>query len=1380
MTLPSVMAPSSNQSSNGKRRRRFFHSRNEEEEEEPNGRSRSVAPISVCGHDHQSPSGNGDLPTPSPEHLHWHNETVNTPMSHTTNSLINKLKINNEIKTEGLLSKKTASEGTTVTIPKQNKKNMDVRTLDYELFSMDPTVSGFGGQQPPGTSSSSSSSSGIPRTPPTQVRARQSTLFFAPTPLHPPPQQSQARFRSASRNVSTLWQSTKRRFGRSSSSQARRTTSRTSTTQLPMVLTTPESIIEQASTVKLLDDLIDESVRTSARRPIMMQFDPSSGWIWKRWKGTIFSETWSSCVSKMLYAMVVMFGLQVVFPNFIVHLQGFDVLWGQMLQVTTFTLTFFLNQSYALWRKCYALSRRLQGRLHDINMSLAAHAARKPPSSPNEVGSTCTAASRQVLELVSRYARLFNLLTYASFTRSHRPILTPRGMRRLVERGLLTPQEREVLVDCELPATQRHNAILLWISRTFVEAWRAGHFEGGTGFENQILEKIHVCRAQYGAIGDELSGRMPLAYAHIVQVLVDVVLWMYPLMAISSKKMSPFLAVLGTGILTLSYQGLFELAKQFLDPYDNESFGKGEDPLVVDTLIAETNAGSVRWLNGLEKFPISSQRIQEGELSEYLLPLRGISVEELEQLKKEKKERERELQERREKEEKERQLAEAAAKAQRKAAEAMIPGLWEAQDGEFMLELEKLPTKYALWDESLLNGQHQHDAILELKDADYTPETEEAYASFDEVSMDDASLAPNGDVIALEGVNGDAVSITMFDLDQQEDNFPLESLGIGVADIVNRLDDIAGGVPITLIPPDTAAAKQERPPPKVSRTPEPKVEDIVEEDVVEQEQEVDIAAEAMQPSVDVVNELSIGEAMPGPTATEEDQIDQAQKQESSQEEGNEELETEESIDTDEEEGAMDGADDYVHTFDFNSDQLFNDVLWLDQIDEDGKEIRLSQLMADEEWEEEREAAREKEEAEAAAAQIRTFEQYTQRIEEIRDASNNELAETQEILAAAPGAESTSQSDSVSRTQNLAAAKPVYYDQTKLDGISQLWGLPPGEISEEFSYQEPPLEEEDEPSFEGFMQLTGKSPPAPASRSATTSVAPINFSWNDPYAGMEEEDDFAGLGALWGMDPSELDDNDWSDFTPDMNDGLDDNTAVLSASATRVVRPPVSPSIPPPNLRATTSLADSSPPNGNWKTSSYLSSLEGPGGSNEIRLSQLLADEVWEEEMSTSEQKPMVNPVTLEDYTKQVAEILEAEKEEMEETEAILNAPAFAESLEGFDDEKKSSKTPLVAMNETKPEDDLSILEMDLDEEEIELESSDILDPIDETRGIATNSSLGDGTVTPFNGTVIPTNGDELPPDELASPALGVDANGSTESFPDSSDDDIPPDVNIIL
>ncbi len=378
-------------------------------------------------------------------------------------------------------------------------------------------------------------------------------------------------------------------------------------------------------------------------------------------------------MTNMLYAVIMYFIYRSNPGKIKEHLAGFNVLWGQLLQVTTFTLTFFVNQSYALWRKCSEMSRRLQGRLNDIGMFLAPHAARKTPSSPNEP-STYTTASRQLLELVSRYVRLFNLLTYASFTRSHRPILTPRGMRRLVERGLMTPLERQVLVSSAIPATQRHNAILLWIVRAFIEGRQHGHLVGGAGFENEFLEKIHVTRASYGAIGDELQGRMPLAYAHLVQVLVDVILWTYPVMAYTSG-ISPVLVILGTGLLTMSYQGLFDLAKQFLDPYDNENYGKGADPLCVDTLIAETNGGSIRWMNSFEEMPFSAQRIKDGELFEYLLPVRGISVEELQE-----QEQDKLLKEQREREERLKQEEEERAKKEEEEERARL--MVEAQDME--------------------------------------------------------------------------------------------------------------------------------------------------------------------------------------------------------------------------------------------------------------------------------------------------------------------------------------------------------------------------------------------------------------------------------------------------------------------------------------------------------------------------------------------------------------------------------------------------------------------------------------------------------------------------------------------------------------------------
>lgn len=407
---------------------------------------------------------------------------------------------------------------------------------------------------------------------------------------------------------------------------------RSSTTQLNMVFTTPYSVIEQASTKTLLDDLIEESMRTTARFPVMMQFDPSSGWIWRRWKGTVFSETWRTFLSNMGYASIICLIFKTFNNQFLENLSGFNILWGQLLSVTTFTLTFFTNQSYSFWRNCYGFSRRLQGRLNDLGMTLAGHAARVEPTKEEAekgIFSTYTEPARETLELMARYIRVFNLLTYASFTGSHRPLLTPQGMRRLVERGIITEDERKVLSDAQVPVTQRHNILLLWIIRLFVDARKAGHIEGSDGFESQFLEKIHVIRAQYGAIGDELAGRMPLAYAHIVQVLVDVILWMYPFMAFSTG-MTPILGVLGTGLLTMFYQGLFNLAKQFLDPYDNENYGKGDDPLCIDTLIAETNAGSVRWLNGLAEKPFAYAKLANGDILDYQLPLRGFTIEETE------------------------------------------------------------------------------------------------------------------------------------------------------------------------------------------------------------------------------------------------------------------------------------------------------------------------------------------------------------------------------------------------------------------------------------------------------------------------------------------------------------------------------------------------------------------------------------------------------------------------------------------------------------------------------------------------------------------------------------------------------------------------------
>lgn len=619
---------------------------------------------------------------------------------------------------------------------------------------------------------------------------------------------------------------------------------------------------------------------------------------------------------------------------------------------------------------------------------------------------------------------------------------------------------------------------------------------------------------------------MPLAYAHIVQILVDCVLWFYPFMAISSQ-MSDGLVVLGTGLLTICYQGLFDLAKQFLDPYDNESYGKGEDPLVVDTLIAETNSGSVRWMNSLNEFPVSPQRIKDGELSDYLLPVRGYSVEELLEMEEERKQRERDLQKRREREERERRKMEEKAAQLRQAAQAMIPAL-----------LTKSPT-------------------------------------FESPTR-----------ISLERVNG-AAGVVLPTATRAPVTFGLTET---VSDVVGNLNALAGGIPLQLLPLGTAPAREE------------------DNIVLEQRNR-----EAREGNRQPISSEDYDDGNEDDSLSNDDIDDKGKVTRETEDFQNDEgLEVLEDL----------GADnDYVHTF--NSFDSYKDLPWFEEVGADGSEIRLSQLLADEEWEEEKEAELEKQQP------IRTFEEYSKRVEELRDATSSELAETEAILSAFPSAQSEDVISKGSKDKDL-------YDQTKLDGISQLWGSPPGEISELPSYSEPTVSGETD--FRGIAKFLGE----PASLSATTSK-------DREYDQYENESSasFSSIRSLWGGFDEDGDDSD----------------------------------------NAASSVRERDDADASWRPFP-VSSTDG----SELRLSQILADEVWLEEANEEE---LEATVSFEEYEQQIADILEAEKEEQLETEAILNAPSFAEFV-GTSDDDETQKS-LKANNATF-EDDLSVFEMDVGQE----------------------------------------------------------------------------------
>jgi len=107
-------------------------------------------------------------------------------------------------------------------------------------------------------------------------------------------------------------------------------------------------------------------------------------------------------------------------------------------------------------------------------------------------------------------------------------------------------------------------------------------------------------RGKMGTIADGPNDRMPLAYVHIVQVLVDFLLMLAP--AALYPKMG-LMAVPLSGVIVFFYRGLLELSKSFLDPWGND--GSEAQNVNIDVLLAEVHKDTSLWANAGQCAPIS-------------------------------------------------------------------------------------------------------------------------------------------------------------------------------------------------------------------------------------------------------------------------------------------------------------------------------------------------------------------------------------------------------------------------------------------------------------------------------------------------------------------------------------------------------------------------------------------------------------------------------------------------------------------------------------------------------------------------------------------------------------------------------------------------------
>ncbi|MEM9898948.1 MAG: hypothetical protein AAF742_06170, partial [Pseudomonadota bacterium] len=112
-------------------------------------------------------------------------------------------------------------------------------------------------------------------------------------------------------------------------------------------------------------------------------------------------------------------------------LKPIENFWSLTQTLVAFVLSFFLSQTYAVWRDAYSIARKVQGRLSDQGLILATNAEREDhlPNRPY------TRRAVETVETWARYARLFNMLFFASVTRRFAPLATPKGLQALQAQG---------------------------------------------------------------------------------------------------------------------------------------------------------------------------------------------------------------------------------------------------------------------------------------------------------------------------------------------------------------------------------------------------------------------------------------------------------------------------------------------------------------------------------------------------------------------------------------------------------------------------------------------------------------------------------------------------------------------------------------------------------------------------------------------------------------------------------------------------------------------------------------------------------------------------------------------------------------------------------
>ncbi len=251
---------------------------------------------------------------------------------------------------------------------------------------------------------------------------------------------------------------------------------------------------------------------------VIPAYQPERTWLWQQYAGTVLKISRETILFTMAgSALFVVFAKLITNEPFIWEsgfippdsandplikgvLSEVNTIWGIQKTLTTFVLTFFVNQSFRFWGDVYKSVREVQGKLSSFNLLLVTNVIRTADGS-------LTPEAEKFLDEVGQCTRLFHILFWASKAKRFSILMSDEGLKRMESRGLMSSKQLDILLGMDLPNDQLFSAPLEWMLVRCNQAADDGVLMSDTAAKGAILKEFMFLRNAFANIGNTIEGR---------------------------------------------------------------------------------------------------------------------------------------------------------------------------------------------------------------------------------------------------------------------------------------------------------------------------------------------------------------------------------------------------------------------------------------------------------------------------------------------------------------------------------------------------------------------------------------------------------------------------------------------------------------------------------------------------------------------------------------------------------------------------------------------------------------------------------------------------------------------------------------------------------